>query len=107
MNPGDYTCEETHVPISNTTVKLIGPMIVLTGAKVGHRREHFIKPDLRIRLFLCAVWALSSLEAGTAGRPVSANVMTWQQFDSFLTEPVIGVGLGSVAFVSSSCLFIL
>ena len=30
---------EPHVPIPNTTVKLPGPMIVPTGAKVGHRRN--------------------------------------------------------------------
>ena len=34
-NPGDFTCKETHVPIPNTTVKLAGPMIVPTSAKVG------------------------------------------------------------------------
>ena len=54
VHPGDYTCEETHVPIPNTPVKLARPMIVHTSAKVGYCREHFIKPDLRIRLFLCA-----------------------------------------------------
>ena len=42
VHPGDFTCEETHVPISNTTVKLTGPMIVPTSAKVGHCREHFL-----------------------------------------------------------------
>ena len=30
--------EETHVPIPNTTVKLLQPMIVLTSVKVGHCR---------------------------------------------------------------------
>ncbi len=38
--PGDYTCEETHVPIPNTPVKLTGPMIVPTSAKVGYCRDH-------------------------------------------------------------------
>lgn len=49
VHPGDYTHEETHVPIPNTTVKLAGPMIVHTSAKVGYCREHFLKarsPDL-------------------------------------------------------------
>ena len=54
MHPGDFTHKETHVPIPNTTVKLAGPMIVHTSAKVGYCREHFIKPDLRVWLFLCA-----------------------------------------------------
>ena len=35
---GDYTQLETHVPIPNTTVKQLGPMIVPKRAKVGHRR---------------------------------------------------------------------
>lgn len=39
VHPGDFTCEETHVPIPNTNVKLAGPMIVPNSAKVGHRRE--------------------------------------------------------------------
>ena len=30
---GDLTCEETHVPIPNTTVKLAGPMIVPKARK--------------------------------------------------------------------------
>jgi len=41
VHPGDFTFEETHVPIPNTTVKLLGPMIVHTSAKVGYCREHF------------------------------------------------------------------
>ncbi|GIS62453.1 MAG: hypothetical protein CM1200mP2_46780 [Planctomycetaceae bacterium] len=36
---GDYTRQETRVPIPNTTVKLPGPMIVPTSAKVGYRRD--------------------------------------------------------------------
>ena len=36
---GDYTRQETRVPIPNTTVKLTGPMIVPTSAKVGYRRD--------------------------------------------------------------------
>jgi hypothetical protein len=43
VHPGDYTHKETHVPIPNTTVKLAGPMIVHTSAKVGYCREHFLK----------------------------------------------------------------
>ena len=43
VHPGDFTCEETHVPIPNTPVKLSRPMIVHTSAKVGYCREHFIK----------------------------------------------------------------
>ena len=42
--PGDYTCEETHVPIPNTPVKLTGPMIVPTSAKVGYCRDHSREP---------------------------------------------------------------
>ncbi len=37
---GDFTWEATLVPIPNTTVKLPGPMIVPTSAKVGYRRNH-------------------------------------------------------------------
>jgi hypothetical protein len=37
---GDFSEGETHVPIPNTIVKPLGPMIVLKGAKVGHRRDH-------------------------------------------------------------------
>ncbi len=36
---GDDTWQETLVPIPNTTVKLPGPMIVPTSAKVGYRRN--------------------------------------------------------------------
>jgi hypothetical protein len=36
--PGDHTRVATPVPIPNTAVKHAGPMIVLTSAKVGHRR---------------------------------------------------------------------
>ena len=36
---GDFTREETPVPIPNTTVKLTRPMIVPTSAKVGHCRN--------------------------------------------------------------------
>ncbi len=38
---GDYTREVPLVPIPNTIVKLTGPMIVPTSAKVGHRRILF------------------------------------------------------------------
>src|SRR5216683_251400 len=37
---GDFTQEATLVPIPNTTVKLPGPMIVPTSAKVGYCRNH-------------------------------------------------------------------
>ena len=36
---GDFTHEVTLVPIPNTTVKLMRPMIVPTSAKVGHCRN--------------------------------------------------------------------
>ena len=36
---GDYTWEDTLVPIPNTIVKLSGPMIVPTSTKVGHCRN--------------------------------------------------------------------
>src|SRR5262249_16785554 len=36
---GDFTQEVTLVPIPNTTVKLLGPMIVPTSAKVGYCRN--------------------------------------------------------------------
>ena len=54
VNPGDYACEETHVPIPNTTVKLTGPMIVPTSAKVGYCREHFKSPVLGRGFFVRA-----------------------------------------------------
>ena len=42
---GDYTRQETRVPIPNTTVKLPGPMIVPTSAKVGYRRDFSTRPE--------------------------------------------------------------
>ncbi len=42
---GDYTLQETRVPIPNTTVKLPGPMIVPTSAKVGYCRDFSRGPD--------------------------------------------------------------
>ena len=41
---GDFTWEATLVPIPNTTVKLPGPMIVPTSAKVGIARFYFKNP---------------------------------------------------------------
>src|SRR5262245_48181573 len=41
---GDHTGKETPVPIPNTAVKLSGPMIVPTSAKVGIARFYFRKP---------------------------------------------------------------
>jgi hypothetical protein len=38
ISSGDHTVEETPVPIPNTAVKLSGPMIVPTSAKVGIAR---------------------------------------------------------------------
>ena len=38
---GDHTVEETPVPIPNTAVKLSGPMIVPTSAKVGIARFYY------------------------------------------------------------------
>src|SRR5262245_50874188 len=38
---GDHTGKETPVPIPNTAVKLSGPMIVPTSAKVGIARFYF------------------------------------------------------------------
>ena len=46
---GDHTHEETHVPIPNTTVKLMRPMIVPNSVKVGHCRA-FYNPPLRWRV---------------------------------------------------------
>ena len=43
---GDFTLQETHVPIPNTTVKLLGPTIVPKGVKIGHRRELSITSPL-------------------------------------------------------------
>ena len=43
VNSGDYTWEVTRVPIPNTTVKLSGPMIVPTSAKVGYCRIFLFK----------------------------------------------------------------
>ena len=39
LHSGDFTHQETHVPIPNTTVKLMGPTIVPKGVKIGHCRE--------------------------------------------------------------------
>src|SRR5262245_12861082 len=36
--PGEHTRPATPVPIPNTAVKRPGPMVVPTGARVGHRR---------------------------------------------------------------------
>ena len=71
---GDYTQDVTLVPIPNTTVKLLGPMIVPTSAKVGHCRN--LSKDLQFVVFerdngcrffkdsgnnlLSHLWALSS-----------------------------------------------
>ena len=41
---GDHTGKETPVPIPNTAVKLSGPMIVPTSAKVGIARFYYQKP---------------------------------------------------------------
>ena len=41
---GDHTGKETPVPIPNTAVKLSGPMIVPTSAKVGIARFYFKNP---------------------------------------------------------------
>ena len=41
---GDHTVKETPVPIPNTAVKLSGPMIVPTSAKVGIARFYSQKP---------------------------------------------------------------
>ena len=41
---GDHTVKETPVPIPNTAVKLYGPMIVPTSAKVGIARFYTQKP---------------------------------------------------------------
>ena len=54
-NSGDDTQKATHVPIPNTTVKLLGPMIVPTSAKVGYCRKHFKNPR---RLRLAGVFSL-------------------------------------------------
>ena len=54
---GDYTRQETRVPIPNTTVKLPGPMIVPTSAKVGYRRDFTPRPESPRRdsgRFFCA-----------------------------------------------------
>lgn len=47
---GDFTQEATLVPIPNTTVKLPGPMIVPTSAKVGYCRN----PSKSLRLVVLA-----------------------------------------------------
>ena len=39
MHSGDFILQETHVPIPNTTVKLLEPTIVPKGVKIGHCRE--------------------------------------------------------------------
>src|SRR5437868_5403168 len=41
ISSGDHTGKETPVPIPNTAVKLSGPMIVPTSAKVGIARFYF------------------------------------------------------------------
>lgn len=58
VNSGDYTWEVTRVPIPNTTVKLSGPMIVPTSAKVGYCRIFLFKTfdSFESKVFLCAVF---------------------------------------------------
>ena len=52
---GDHTGKETPVPIPNTAVKLSGPMIVPTSAKVGIARFYNQKPrwDFPAGFFIC------------------------------------------------------
>ncbi len=66
---GDYTCEETHVPIPNTNVKLTGPMIVPNSAKVGYCRNHY-GPEHNV----CS--GLFSFAALTAGSPYEPAMQT-------------------------------
>ena len=79
---GDFTCEVTLVPIPNTIVKLAGPMIVPTGAKVGYRRNliheplelnasgaHFIDPPALVGRGV----SRSTLRVVLAGRHLSAD----------------------------------
>ena len=49
---GDYTQQVTRVPIPNTTVKLLGPMIVPTSAKVGDCRISITSPFFKGEVFL-------------------------------------------------------
>lgn len=64
---GDHTVKETPVPIPNTAVKLSGPMIVPTSAKVGIARFYFRNPaDRKIeRGFCVGIFQLSSWPAIT------------------------------------------
>ena len=63
---GDYTRQETRVPIPNTTVKLPGPMIVPTSAKVGYRRDFSTRlesPHGGSGRFFCALFQVLVLVA--------------------------------------------
>src|SRR5689334_20671732 len=77
---GDHTVEETPVPIPNTAVKLSGPMIVPTSAKVGIARFYSQKPRVSSKdsrgVFACA--------------------------DAFLTHPKLGARSASKVVVSTA-----
>src|SRR5206468_10774729 len=51
--PGEHTRMVTPVPIPNTAVKHPGPIVVPTGARVGHRRGSFYSPPLPHRTAGC------------------------------------------------------
>jgi hypothetical protein len=71
--PGEHTLKETLVPIPNTTVKLLGPMIVPTSAKVGHRRVHFNTPSGSPRRGVLLRPLPTATLAGTLGLPLGAG----------------------------------
>ena len=49
---GDHTCGATPVPIPNTAVKPIGPMVVHTSARVGYCRNFIRKPSCWAAFFV-------------------------------------------------------
>ena len=73
--PGEHTLKETLVPIPNTTVKLLGPMIVPTSAKVGHRRVHFNTPSGSPRRGVLLRPLPTATLAGTLGLPLGAGLL--------------------------------
>ena len=98
-NSGDDTQKVTHVPIPNTTVKLLGPMIVPTSAKVGYCRKHFKNPR---RLRLAGVFSLRDglavagkcvVSGGSFSRPIPGGWRpTGVGFYDGTSQPLSGHG---------------
>ena len=76
---GDHILQETLVPIPNTTVKLLEPMIVPKGAKVGHRRILLTPPQKGGVIFFAPMLqdasdeVLLTTSSGYRSQPASAS----------------------------------